>query len=304
MDIKKYLQEKKEIVDKALEKYFSRRLAPTGEVGFPDSLCNAIRYSLFNGGKRIRPILSIAAFETAGGKGDGVLPFACALEMIHTYSLIHDDLPGIDNDDYRRGKPTCHKLFGEAIGILTGDALLTEAFKLMTDRQLYMGFSYGEGLVLDIINEVAQAAGLLGMICGQVLDVESEGKKVGVPTLQYIHNHKTGALIQTSVRLGVKLAAGDEKTLRAFTHYGERIGLAFQIADDILNVEGEAGLLGKKTGTDLFKRKATYPSLLGLEESKRRAEESVALAIDALSPYGPEAEPLREIARFIIKREY
>jgi geranylgeranyl diphosphate synthase type II len=304
MDIKKYLQEKKEVVDKALEKYFSRRLAPTEEVEFPDSLCKAIRHSLFNGGKRIRPILSIAAFETAGGKGDGVLPFACALEMIHTYSLIHDDLPAIDNDDYRRGKPTCHKLFGEAIGILTGDALLTEAFKLMTDRQLYKGFSYDEGLVLDIINEVAQAAGLLGMICGQVLDVESEGRKIGFPTLQYIHNHKTGALIQASVRLGVKLAAGDEETLRAFTRYGERIGLAFQIADDILNVEGEAGLLGKKTGTDLSKRKATYPSLLGLEESKRRAEESVALAIDALNPYGPEAEPLREIARFIIKREY
>jgi geranylgeranyl diphosphate synthase type II len=304
VDIKKYLLEKKEIVDKALEKYFSRRLAPTGEVGFPDSLCKAIRHSLFNGGKRIRPILSIAAFETVGGKGDGVLPFACALEMIHTYSLIHDDLPGIDNDDYRRGKPTCHKLFGEAIGILTGDALLTEAFKLMTDRQPDRGFSYDEGLVLDIINEVAQAAGLFGMVGGQVLDVESEGREIGFPTLQYIHNHKTGALIQASVRLGVKLAAGDEETLRAFTRYGERIGLAFQIADDILNVEGEAGLLGKKTGTDLFKRKATYPSLLGLEESKRRAEECVTLAVDALNPYGPEAEPLREIARFIIKREY
>jgi geranylgeranyl diphosphate synthase type II len=304
MDIKKYLQEKKEIVDKALENYFSKRLAPTGEMAFPGSLCKAIRHSLFNGGKRIRPILSISAFETAGGEGDGVLPFACALEMIHTYSLIHDDLPAIDNDDYRRGKPTCHKLFGEAIGILTGDALLTEAFKLMTDRQLYKEFSYGEGLVLDIINEVAQAAGLLGMVGGQVLDVESEGKEVGFPMLQYIHNHKTGALIQASVRLGVKLAMGDEEALRAFTRYGEGIGLAFQIADDILNVEGEAGLLGKKTGTDLSKRKATYPSLLGLEESKRRAKESVALAINALNPYGPEAEPLREIARFIIKREY
>ena len=304
MDIKKYLQEKKKVVDKALEKYFSKRLASGGEEEFPDSLRKAIRHSLFNGGKRIRPILSMATFEAAGGKGEGVLPFACALEMIHTYSLIHDDLPAIDNDDYRRGKPTCHKLFGEAIGILTGDALLTEAFKLMTDRQLNQGFSYDEGLVLDIINEVAQAAGLLGMICGQVLDVESEGKEIGFPTLQYIHNHKTGALIQTSVRLGVKLAAGDEKTLRAFSRYGEKIGLAFQIADDILNVEGEAGLLGKKTGTDLSKKKATYPSLLGLKESKRRAEELVALAIDALNPYGPEAEPLREIARFVIKREY
>jgi geranylgeranyl diphosphate synthase type II len=304
MDIKKYLQEKKEIVDQALEKYFPSRLASTGEVEFPESLRKAIRHSLINGGKRIRPILSIAAFETAGGKGDGVLPFACALEMIHTYSLIHDDLPAIDNDDYRRGKPTCHKLFGEAIGILAGDALLTEAFKLMTDRKLYKGFSYDEWLVLDIINEVAQAAGIFGMICGQVLDIESEGKEVDFPTLRYIHTHKTGALILTSVRLGVKLAGGGEEILQAFTRYGERIGLAFQIADDILNVEGEAVLLGKKTGSDLSKGKATYPSLMGLEESKRRAEELVALAIDALSPYGSEAEPLREIARFIIKREY
>jgi geranylgeranyl diphosphate synthase type II len=304
MDIKKYLKEKKEIVDKALEKYFPSRLASTGEVEFPESLSKAIRHSLLNGGKRIRPILSIAAFETAGGKGDGVLPFACALEMIHTYSLIHDDLPAIDNDDYRRGKPTCHKLFGEAIGILAGDALLTEAFGLMTDRQLHKGFFNDGWLIIDIINEVAQAAGIFGMVCGQVLDVESEGKKVDFPTLQYMHNHKTGALILTSVRLGVKLAAGDEKTLRAFTRYGESIGLAFQIVDDILNVEGEARLLGKKTGSDLSKGKATYPSLLGLEESKRRAEELLASAIDALSPYGSEAEPLREIARFIIQREY
>jgi geranylgeranyl diphosphate synthase type II len=304
MDIKKYLKEKKEIVDKALEKYFPSRLASTGEVEFPESLSKAIRHSLLNGGKRIRPILSIAAFETAGGKGDGILPFACALEMIHTYSLIHDDLPAIDNDDYRRGRPTCHKLFGEAIGILAGDALLTEAFGLMTDRQLHKGFFNDGWLIIDIINEVAQAAGIFGMVCGQVLDVESEGKKVDFPTLQYMHNHKTGALILTSVRLGVKLAAGDEKTLRAFTRYGESIGLAFQIVDDILNVEGEARLLGKKTGSDLSKGKATYPSLLGLEESKRRAEALLALAIDALSPYGSEAEPLREIARFIIQREY
>ena len=304
MDIKRYLQEKKEIVDEALEKYFLSRPALAGEMEFPDSLHKAIRHSLFNGGKRIRPILSIASFEAVGGKGDGILPFACALEMIHTYSLIHDDLPALDNDDYRRGKPTCHKVFGEAIGILAGDALLTEAFKLMTNPRSHEGLFRDEWLILDIINEVAQAAGILGMIGGQVVDIESEGKEVDFPTLQYIHTHKTGALILTSVRVGVKLGSVNEETLKAFTRYGERIGLAFQIVDDILNVEGKAVLLGKKTGSDLSKGKATYPSLLGLEESRRRAKELVELAIEALSPFGPEADPLREIACFIIAREF
>jgi geranylgeranyl diphosphate synthase type II len=303
MDIQRYLQEKKEIVDGALEKYFPSRPTSAGEKEFPNSLPNAIRYSLLGGGKRIRPILSIAAFETVGGKGDEVLPFACALEMIHTYSLIHDDLPAIDNDDYRRGKPTCHRIFGEAIGILAGDGLLTEAFRLMADRQLYRGLYQDGWVVLDIIHEVAQAAGVLGMISGQVLDIESEGKEVDFPTVQYIHTHKTGALILTSVRVGVKLAEGNEETLKAFTRYGERIGLAFQIVDDILNVEGKASLLGKKTGSDLSMKKATYPCLLGLEESKRRAEGLVESAIDALSPFGSEADPLRGIARFIITRE-
>jgi geranylgeranyl diphosphate synthase type II len=301
MDIKTYLQEKKEIVDASLEKYLSSH---SHSAGFPQSLHKAVRHSLFSGGKRIRPILSIAAFEAVGGRGDGILPFACALEMIHTYSLIHDDLPAIDNDDYRRGQPTCHKLFGEAIGILAGDALLTEAFKLLTNRKLHGGLFRNEGLILEIIHEVAQAAGISGMIGGQVVDIESEGKEIDFPTLQYIHTHKTGALILASVRVGVKLGSVNEETLEAFTHYGEDIGLAFQIVDDILNIEGEAVLLGKKTGSDLFRRKATYPSLLGLEESKRRASELVESAIEALDPFGPEADPLREIAHFIVSREY
>jgi geranylgeranyl diphosphate synthase type II len=304
MDIKKYLQEKKEIVDLALEKYFPNQPDSIGGEIFPFSLHKAIRYSLFAGGKRIRPILSMAAFESVGGKGDHILPFACALEMIHTYSLIHDDLPALDNDDYRRGKPTCHKVFGEAIGILAGDALLTEAFKLMTN-QVIQEFSLRDGrLVLDVIHEVAQAAGVLGMVGGQVLDIESEGKVVDLPRLQYIHTHKTGALILVSVRVGATLGGANEETLKAFTRFGERIGLAFQIADDILNVEGKAALLGKKTGSDLSKGKATYPSLLGLEESKRRAKELVALAIDAIRSFGSEAEPLQEIAWFILSRKY
>lgn len=303
MDIKKYLREKKEIVDSALEGYFPRRSDSAGEGVFPTSLQKAIQYSLFAGGKRIRPVLSMAAFEAVGGRGEGILPFACAVEMIHTYSLIHDDLPALDNDDYRRGKPTCHKVFGEAIGILAGDALLTEAFRLMTNQSL-QGPSFRDGeLVLDVTHEVAQASGMLGMVGGQVLDIESEGKEVDFPTLQYIHTHKTGALILVSVRVGAKLGGAREDSLKALTRYGERIGLAFQIADDILNVEGKAALLGKKTGSDLSRGKATYPSLLGLEESKRRAEELIELAVDAIRPFGPEAEPLREIARFILSRE-
>ena len=304
MDIKRYLQEKKEIVDSALEKYFLNKPDSAGEAVFPNSLHKAIQYSLFAGGKRIRPILSMAAFEAIGGRGDKILPFACALEMIHTYSLIHDDLPALDNDDYRRGKPTCHKVFGESIGILAGDALLTEAFKLMTDRAIQEFSIRDGGSILDVINEVAQAAGMSGMVGGQVLDIESEGKEVDFPTLQYIHTHKTGALILVSVRVGAKLGGASEETLKALTHYGERIGLAFQIADDILNVEGKAALLGKKTGSDLSRGKATYPVLLGLEESKRRAKELVELAVKAIESFGPEAEPLREIAWFILSREY
>jgi geranylgeranyl diphosphate synthase type II len=304
MDIKKYLQEKKEIVDLALEKYFpSQPDSIEGEV-IPASLHKAIRYSLFAGGKRIRPILSMAAFESVGGKGDTILPFACALELIHTYSLIHDDLPALDNDDYRRGNPTCHKVFGEAIGILAGDALLTEAFRLMTN-QVIQAFSLGDGgLALGLIHQVAQAAGVFGMVGGQVVDIESEGKEVDFPTLQYIHTHKTGALILVSVRVGATLGGANEETLKALTRFGEGIGLAFQIADDILNVEGKAALLGKKIGSDLSRRKATYPSLFGLEESKRRAKELVTSAVEAIRSFGSEAEPLREIAWFILSREY
>ena len=298
MDINRYLQEKKEIVDSALERYFP------GEGEFPPSLYKAIHHSLFAGGKRIRPILSIACFEAVGGKGDRILPFACALEMIHTYSLIHDDLPAIDNDDYRRGKPTCHKVFGEAIAVLAGDGLLTEAFRLMTSFPEKDHPSGDKGLILDLVNEVAQAAGILGMVGGQVVDVESEGKGVDLPTVQYIHTHKTGAMILVSVRVGGKLGGAKEGILKALTRYGEGLGLAFQIADDILNVRGKATLMGKKTGSDLSRGKATYPSVLGVEESKKRAHELVELAVDALSPFGPEADPLREIAHFVIAREY
>lgn len=298
MDIKKYLQEKKEVVDKALENYLPKQTVKSSDEDFPSSLRQAIRHSLFSGGKRIRPILSIAAYEAAGGKGDNILPFACGLEMIHTYSLIHDDLPAIDNDDYRRGNPTCHKVFGEALAILAGDGLLTEAFRLMSEES-----SADPGVVLKIVNEIARASGLVGMVGGQVVDIESEGKEIDFRTVEYIHTHKTGALLSASVRTGARLGGCNEETLNAFTCYGEQIGLAFQIVDDILNVEGRPELLGKSTGSDLFKKKATYPSLMGIEESKKRAKELTNSAINALSPFGSDVEPLRGIARFIVLRE-
>jgi len=298
MDIKIYLNEKKEIVDAALERYLPKSMESQ------TTLHKAIRYSLFAGGKRIRPILSMAAFEAVGEKGDGILPFACGLEMIHTYSLIHDDLPAIDNDDYRRGKLTCHKVFGEAIAILAGDALLTEAFQLMTRQPLPAPLPAREGLILELVNEVARAAGISGMVVGQVVDIESEGKEIDLPTLEYLHTHKTGKMIQVSIKVGARLGGANGDSLNALTHYGERIGLAFQIADDILNVEGRPDVLGKSTGSDVTRKKATYPGLLGLEESKRRAAELVERAIDALTPFGPQADPLRDIARFIVAREH
>jgi geranylgeranyl diphosphate synthase type II len=298
MDINRYLQEEKKKVDSALERYLPRKEDLTL------NLHKAMQHSLFAGGKRIRPILAIASFEAAGGKGERIIPFACALEMIHTYSLIHDDLPAIDNDDYRRGKPTCHKVFGEAIAILAGDGLLTEAFGLMTHQHSEEDASSDKGLMLELIHEVAHAAGVLGMVGGQAVDIESEGKAVDLPTVQYIHTHKTGTMILASVRVGAKLGGAKGTVLKALTRYGESLGLAFQIADDILNVEGEAALMGKKTGSDLSKGKATYPSVLGVEESKIRSKELVEMAVDALKQLGQEADPLREIARFIIAREY
>ncbi len=298
MGIEEYLQERKGIVDSALGRYLAE------EVAYSAPLHKAMRYSLFAGGKRIRPILCIAAFEAAGGKGAGILPFACALEFIHTYSLIHDDLPAMDDDDFRRGKPTCHKVFGEAVAILAGDALLTESFRLLTDRSAWGQDSVDASVVLDIVSTVARASGASGLVAGQVVDVECEGKPVDVPTLQYIHNHKTGALILASVQIGAILAGARREKLSPFSRYGESVGLAFQIADDILNVEGEAGLLGKKTGSDGSRGKATYPSLFGLEESKRKANELVRSAVQALDTLGSEADPLRQIAEFIVRRDY
>jgi len=295
LDLKKYLQEKEDIVNKALDTLLPK------EDEFPQRLHKAMRYSVFAGGKRIRPILAIAAAEVFGKTAANVINIACAIELIHTYSLIHDDLPAIDNDDLRRGLPTNHKVFGEAIALLAGDALLTKAFQIMSQPSAVSGQQ--SALILKSIHEIAKAAGSTGMVGGQVVDIESEGKEVAFPVLEYIHIHKTGELILASVRAGAILAGAENKELETITRYGEAIGLAFQIADDIIDVEGNKEDVGKNIGGDAKKGKVTYPSILGVDESRKRARELVDMAITALKDFDRKAEPLREIARYIVERK-
>lgn len=296
MDLKSYLKERCALVDQALERHLP------GETDLPFSVHRAMRYSVFAGGKRIRPVLMLAACEAVGGTPDLALPAACAMEMIHTYSLIHDDLPAMDDDDFRRGRPTNHKVFGEAIAILAGDALLTEAFILMSNPEY--AAKVGAARLLPVIHEIGLCAGSRGMVGGQVVDMESEGKKdIDLATVQYIHTHKTGALMKASVKAGAILGGAEGDLLMAMTRYGEAIGLAFQIADDILDIEGTTEEIGKDAGSDQARGKATYPAVMGLADSKRRARELVDLALESLSPFGEKAEPLREIARYIISRK-
>jgi geranylgeranyl diphosphate synthase type II len=294
MDIKSYLSKKKDIVDKALDK-----LVPPAKT-FPPSIHEAMRYSLFAGGKRVRPILALAAAEALGAKTTELLPLAGALELIHTYSLIHDDLPAMDNDDFRRGRPTCHKVYGEAIAILAGDGLLTLAFEVLSDPR--RAKTIPANRLVDIIREISTASGVFGMVGGQVVDMESEGKDVDFPTLEYIHTHKTGAFIRASVRIGALYAKAGKRQLRALTHYGEMVGLAFQIADDILDITGKQEEIGKDVGSDLKKDKKTYPSFYGLEESRRRAVEVVDNALYSLKDFDRKADPLRELAKYMIQR--
>ncbi|MBI2434500.1 MAG: polyprenyl synthetase family protein [Candidatus Hydrogenedentes bacterium] len=256
------------------------------------TLLEAIRYSLLGAGKRLRPALVLGTTEMLAGDDAPALPAACAIEMIHTYSLIHDDLPAMDNDDLRRGKPTSHKAFGEATAILAGDALLTMAFD----------FAATSGNV-QVIREIAQAAGVGGMAGGQQLDLESESKRISLPELRRVHAWKTGALIRCSVRCGALLAGAREDTLAALTAYGDRIGLAFQIADDILNVTGTEEQLGKPVGSDATRQKSTYPALVGLERSRELADEAAAAAIAELHDFGPKADRLRAMARFVVERD-
>ena len=291
MDLKKYLSEKKEMIDDALTNYIDV------ERNYPETMHKAMRHSLLAGGKRLRPILVIAAAEAVGGASHKVLPAALALEMIHTFSLIHDDLPAMDDDDLRRGIPTCHKVFGEAAAILAGDALLNEAFTCILDA--YAKDSKDLTKVWSVARDISRAVGIHGMIAGQVIDMESENKSISLHELEKLHNLKTGALITVSVTAGAKLCDATPKQMEALTNYAEHIGLAFQVSDDILDIEGDEKLIGKPVGSDVENMKSTYPKLLGIEESKKFCGQLVENAVDALSIFDEKADALREIAKYI-----
>jgi geranylgeranyl diphosphate synthase, type II len=288
-------------VDAGLERF----LPPADR--HPETLHKAMRHSVLSGGKRLRPILLLAAAEACGLPRERVLPAACALEFIHTYSLIHDDLPAMDNDDLRRGRPTCHRVYGEAAAILAGDALLTAAFELLTgsgQRRLLAPLgARGAERQLEAAARVASAAGMAGMVGGQMADMEAEGHEVDLPALQYIHVHKTGKLLQASVLAGALLAGAPASALKALGVYGEALGLAFQIMDDVLDVTGDPVKLGKSTGKDAAKAKATYPAFFGLEESRQEAAALSRRAVASLRRFKAAAEPLRALAKFVVERE-
>jgi geranylgeranyl diphosphate synthase type II len=261
------------------------------ESAVPSELHKAERYSMFAGGKRLRPALCIAAYEACGGRGDAVLPAACALEMVHTFSLIHDDLPCMDDDDMRRGRPTNHKVFGEAMAVLAGDALLVQAFELVADT--------GKS---QCVQTLARSLGSNGMLGGQVVDILSEGKAVDLDTVDYIHRHKTAALIAGSLVLGAQMADASSDVVEALREFGYKIGLSFQIVDDCLDLEQTTEVLGKTAGKDLENHKATYPSLIGLEASKRRAVELIESAVADLRALPIEGAALEAVARYIFTR--
>lgn len=291
MDLKKYLNEKKGLVESAL-------CDSVNDEAIPKPLCNAMRYSLEAGGKRLRPILVIAGAEAVGGNSQKVMNAAVALEMIHTFSLIHDDLPSMDNDSLRRGKPANHKVFGEAGAILAGDGLLAEAFYLLAQHV----DGVDPKMALTAVRDIALATGGRGMTGGQVIDMEATGKKIDVAGLKKLHAYKTGALISVSVTTGAKLCGASENDINNLSIYGDCIGLAFQIADDILDIEGDEATLGKDIGSDESKGKSTYPSVIGMDASKSEAALLVDQAVATLSMFGSNAEPLRSIAKYIVER--
>lgn len=293
MNLAEYLKRRQARVDRLLERCIPAALKP-------EKLAQAMRYTLFSSGKRIRPILAIAAAEAVGGSVTPVLPFACALELIHTYSLIHDDLPAMDDDEMRRGKPANHIVYGEALAILAGDALLTDAFRIMAEAAVRAGLQ--QARALQALQEIAAAAGSRGMVGGQAADMAAESTTPDLPTVEFIHVRKTGALIRAAVRAGALLGGARPEQLRRLTCYGEFVGLAFQLADDILDVEGAPKLTGKDSGHDQERHKATFPAVVGLAETKERAQELLVDALHELRTFGPAAEPLREIARFVVAR--
>ena len=295
ISITQYLDQKRDEVDRFLESVIPQPQTP------PATLHEAMRYSLFAGGKRVRPILAIAASEAVGGTSKAILPVSCSTELVHTYSLIHDDLPAMDDDDFRRGKLTSHKVFGEAMAILTGDALLTMAFELCSRQDLMDALDPARQV--RIIHELAVGAGNLGMVGGQVLDIQAEHEDITLETLQNIHKHKTGMLIRAAVRMGAIVAAANAGQLDSLTAYAEDIGLAFQVADDVLNVTGTREELGKNPITDAQRGKKTYPTFYGVEGARKFADECVDRAIGRLRGFDSKADPLRELARYITARK-
>jgi geranylgeranyl diphosphate synthase, type II len=293
VNVKGYLKSRQQVIDRALDRYLPKTSVK------PPTIHKAMRYSLFAGGKRLRPILCLAAAEACGGKIDNALPLACALECIHTYSLVHDDLPSMDNDDFRRGRATCHKVFGDGIAILAGDALLTVAFEIISHTKPTPRYNMS-----ILLREVAVAAGSKKLIAGQVADLEAEGLKANRTQLLYIHQNKTAAILTTSVRLGAMSANADARKLKAITNFGRALGLAFQVIDDILDVTQTTEKLGKSAGKDVAASKATYPAVIGLEKSRIEARRLTRQAHDALSIFGAKGEALHALANYLLEREY
>lgn len=293
--LKEYLKEKKELIEKTIDSYL-------GEFSYPHVIAEGMRYAVLNGGKRIRPVLILMTLDILGKDETLGLPSGAALEMIHSYSLVHDDLPALDNDDYRRGKLTTHKKFGEAEGILIGDSLLTHAFNVLTEKNEGV-ISYEK--IVEIVRLTSSYAGINGMIGGQTVDVESEGKKVDMETLKYIHKNKTGKLLRLPIEIGCVIGDASKEIREKLEEYADLIGLAFQIKDDILDVEGDFEKLGKPVGSDAELEKSTYPSLIGMEESKKLLDETLEKAKKIIADNFSEEKGkiLIELADFIGKRD-
>jgi geranylgeranyl diphosphate synthase, type II len=292
MNLATYWKSRQAMVEKALDRHLPKKSTR------PVTIHEAMRYSIFAGGKRLRPILTLASAEVLGAEPAAALPLACAVECIHTYSLIHDDLPSMDNDDFRRGKPTSHKVYGEGMAILAGDALLTIAFEMAAKVPAWPRYSHA-----DLITEIASASGSQGLIAGQVADLEGEKKKVLLEELRYIHLNKTAALITSSLRLGAMSANATTAQLKSINTFGNALGLAFQVVDDILDITQTTEQLGKSAGKDVKSQKSTYPALLGLEGARKEADKLTRQAVSALKPLGSKAQTLLDIADYMLQRQ-
>jgi len=293
MNLGTYLKSRQKQIDQALDRFLPKATVK------PPTIHEAMRYSLFAGGKRLRPILCLAAAEACGGRLQRALPLAAAIECIHTYSLVHDDLPSMDNDDFRRGRPTCHRMFGEGIAVLAGDALLTIAFEIVSRAAPTSRYD-----MATLLREVSVAAGSQKLIAGQVADLEGEGKKVNRSQLRYIHENKTAAILTTAVRLGAMSANATSKQLNAISEFGRSLGLAFQVVDDILDVTQTSEKLGKSAGKDVAAQKATYPAVIGLEKSRVEARLLTRKAHQSLKMFGAKGTALRLLASYLLERDY